>query len=51
MKGRGRGYGEQAFLLKMCEKYLEKESESFVAFVNLKKGYDEVNIEALPKVL
>ena len=49
---KGRGCVDQIFAVKnLCEKYLEKEKELYIAFMDLEKAYDRVDREALWKVL
>ena len=49
---RGRGCVDQIFTVKnVCEKYLEKGKELYVAFMDLEKAYDRIDREALWKVL
>ena len=48
----GRGCVDQVFALKnVCEKYLDKQRDLYVAFMDLEKAYDRVDREALWKVL
>jgi hypothetical protein len=37
--------------VEVCEKYLEKQMEVFVAFVDLEKAYDRVDMMAMWEVL
>jgi hypothetical protein len=49
---KGRGCVDQVFALKcVCEKYLEKQKEVFVAFMDLEKAYDSVHMMAMWEVL
>ena len=44
----GRGCVDQVFALKnVCEKYLEKQMDLYVAFMDLEKAYDRVDRDAL----
>jgi hypothetical protein len=49
---KGRGGVDQVFALKcVCEKYLERQKEVFVAFMGLEKAYDRVDRMAMWEVL
>ena len=49
---KGRGCVDQVFMLKnICEKYLEKCKDVFVAFMDLEKAYDRVDRKAMWQVL
>jgi hypothetical protein len=49
---KGRGCLDQVFMLRcVCEKYLEKQTEVFVAFMDLQKVYDRVDRHVMWEVL
>jgi hypothetical protein len=43
---------DQVFVLRcVCEKYLEKKKEAFVAFMDMEKAYDRVNMQTKGEML